>query len=304
MINIISSCTNSKKQSPNKSLKIENFHKSMHLEDIIKTWDNNIQKQEETTYKVSELYKGGSWKASIDTKKVLLTKYKTELYIASAGYGLIHSEEKILPYDCTFASSTINSINKFKNNSKIHANIRWWNEINTFNLSKFPENSYFFIVLPHNYLLAAQNTIDNLIKIFGNKVFIFTANKNSLPEFMKNNIIKLDSRFNNFQAGVVSNMLQRAVLWLSDEIIQKDIPLTHTDLQNHIEEEMSKYEIFIMPTRTKLSEEELYAKIKSMIENENIQSASKGLKTFRAMGYACEQKRFGKIFKEIKGGVI
>jgi len=301
MINIISSCTNSKKQTSNESLRIETFNKSMDLEDIIKIWNNNIQKQGEITYKVSELYKGGSWKASLDTKVKLLKKYKTELYIASAGYGLIHSEGKILPYDSTFASSSSNSVSKFQNHSKVKSNTRWWNSINRFSLASFSDESYFFIILPHNYLMAAQDTIKSLINIFGNRVFIFTANKHSLPEFMKNNIIKFDSRFNNFQSGVISNMLQRAVLWLSNEITIKDIPLFHAALQNHIEKEMLKYESFVMPIRTKLSEEELYKNIKLMVEKENIQSASKGLKTFREMGYACEQKRFGKIFKEIKG---
>jgi len=304
MINIISSCSNSKTQTPNDLLKIESFNKSMDLEDIIKFWNNNTKKQGETTYKVSELYKGTSWNASLNTKMKLLTKYKTELYIASAGYGLIHSEDEILPYNSTFASSTSNSISKFQNNSKINANTRWWNAINTFSFSSSTDESYFFVILPHNYLLASQDTIENLISIFGNQVFIFIANNHSLPEFMKNNIIKFDSRFNNFQSGVISNMLQRAVLWLSNEIIIKDIPLCHASLQNHIEQEMSKYQTFVMPIRTKLSEEELYEKIKLMIQKENIQSASKGLKTFREMGYACEQKRFGKIFKEIKGGLI
>ena len=304
MINIISSCTNSKKQIPNESLKIESFNKNMDLEDIIKIWNNNIQKQGEASYKVSELYKGGSWKASVDTKKILCTKHRTELYIASAGYGLIHSEEKILPYDSTFASSTTNSINKFKNTSKIKANTRWWNSINTFSPASFSDESYFFIILPHSYLLAAQDTIKSLINTFDQKVFIFIANKHSLPEFMSDNIIKFDSRFNSFQSGVLSNMLQRAVLWLSNEIIIKGLPLSHVALQNHIENEMLNHDTFVMPIRIKLSEEEQYKKIKSMIEEENIQSASKGLKAFRAKGYACEQKRFGKIFKDIKGGLI
>lgn len=304
MINIISSCTNSKKQTPSRLLQIENFNKNMDLENIIKIWNNNILNKDETTYKVSELYKGGTWKASLDTKTQLLTKYKTELYIASAGYGLIHSEDKILPYNSTFASSTTNSISKFQNNSEVKANIKWWNSVNKFSLTSFSNESYFFIVLPHNYLIASQDTVEGLINIFGKQVFIFIANKYSLPNFMENNIIKFDSRFNNFQPGVVSNMLQRAVLWLSNEIVKKDIPLSHTAIQNHIEKEMLKHEIFIMPTRIKLSEEEIYKNIKSMIQAENIQSASKGLKVFRTMGYACEQKRFGKIFKEIKGGLV
>ncbi|MGK0469100.1 DUF6884 domain-containing protein [Clostridium sp.] len=301
MINIISSCTNSKKQTPSKSLQIENFNDDMDLEDIIRIWNSNIKAKGRTAFKATELYKGGSWQATLDTKEKLFIKYKTELFIASAGYGLIHAEEKILPYDSTFASSTKNSINKFKNNSKLKANIRWWNSINTFPITSFSHEAYFFVILPHSYLIAAQDMIESLIKMFTDKVFIFIANNHSLPPSMQKNIIKFDSRFNSFQAGVVSNMLQRAVLWLSTEIVTKDIPLSHTILQDHIEKEMFKYKIYVMPIRTKLTEQELYEKIKIMILENHISSPSKGLRLFRDMGYACEQKRFGKLFKEVKG---
>lgn len=300
MINIISSCTNSKKQTPSKAFKIASFKTDMHLEDVIDIWNRNIEKKTDVVYEATKLYKGGAWRATLDTDAVLASKFNTNLYVASAGYGLIHSKTQICSYDSTFASSTINSINKFVVNSDKNANIVWWNMVNKFQLFSFQEGSYFFIVLPHEYLSAAQDTIKLLIEKFDKNVFIFIANKHPIPLFMKNNIVKFDSRFNNFQAGVLSNMLQRAVLWLSNEIIKKDIPLSHRELQNHIEIEMASYKKFNMPVRSKLTEEEIRIKIKNMILKDEISSASKGLKAFRNAGFACEQKRFGKIFRKVK----
>ncbi len=301
MINIISSCTNSKKQIAVESLKIANLESDMSLDKAIQIWNNNIKKKEDTTHKALEVYKGGAWQSTIETKDVLSVKFQTNLYIASAGYGLISSDEEICPYDSTFASSTVNSISKFINNSNSEANIRWWDSINMFDNSSFLEESYFFIVLPHNYLIASQRLTQDLIKKFNKKVFIFTANKHSTPLFMKNNIIQFDSSFNNFEAGILSNMLQRAVLWLSNEIVKKNIPLIHSNLQDHINLEMSQYDTFTMPIRKKLTEEEILKKIEDMILIDAVKSASQGLKLFRKNGFACEQKRFGKLFKEVKG---
>jgi len=300
MINIISSCTNSRKHTPSETLKIANFKTNMQLEDVIDIWNKNIEKDTTQVYEAIQLYKGASWKATLDTCAILKTKFNTRLYIASAGYGLIHAKTKICSYNSTFASSTENSITKFIVSADKNANLQWWNMINKFKLSSFEKGSYFFIVLPHEYLLAAQDTIKILVEKFDRNVFIFIANKHSVPPFMKNYIVKFDSRFNNFQAGVVSNMLQRAVLWLSTEIIKKEIPLCHQELQKHIETKMKNFEAFNMPVRLKLNEEEIRIKIKNMILEDKILSATKGLKNFRNSGYACEQKRFGKIFKEVK----
>lgn len=300
MINIISSCTNSKKQTSLEALKIENFNAEMYLGDVIQIWNRDIEEKVGPKYKAIELYKGCAWQASLDTKTALSNKFKTDLYVASAGYGLIHSETKIFSYDSTFASSTSNSLSKFINTSKRSANVEWWNSINSFSVSSFPKESYFFIVLPHEYLIAAQDTIEQLIEIFNSNVFIFTANKHSIPSFMKNNIIKFDSRFNNFQTGVISNMLQRAVSWLSSEIVEKNIQISHKELQRYIESQMAIYEVFKMPIRTKLTEEEICENIKKMITNELISSATHGLRRFRKLGFACEQKRFGKLYKQMK----
>lgn len=300
MINIISSCTNGKKHPPLKKLKIANIESSLYLDDIIDIWSSNISNLDEPIYEASQLYKGSTWQTTLKTHKVLSTNFNSSLYVASAGYGLIHAQTKISSYDCTFSSSTINSISKFAVHKNQNANVLWWNRINKFDISSFSNDSLFFIVLPYEYLYATQDTIKLLIEKFKENVFIFVANKNTIPDFMQQNIIKFDSRFNSFQTGIISNMLQRAVLWLSNEIINNNLLLSHKVLQQHIETVMKPYKAFNMPVRSKLTEEEIRDKVKQMIIKKKISSATKGLKTFRNAGFACEQKRFGKIFKEVK----
>ena len=300
MINIISSCTSSKKYSPSNLLELTNIDDHLLLEDACDLWINNININESTQYKASQLYKGAAWKVTLDIKEILDKKTPTNLYVASAGYGLIHSDKKIYSYDCTFSPGDSNSISKFNNYLDSPSNILWWDRINTFSSDSFPIDSYFFIVLPHDYLVASQNFIQEIIYKHNKKVFIFVANKKSPPSFMDKNIIKFDSRFNSFQTGVMINILQRAVFWLSNEIVMKNIPLCHKDLQNHIDMKLAQYKAFTMPVRKQLSEKEICEKIRLMILYNNISSATQGLKYFRQLGFACEQKRFGKLFKEIK----
>jgi len=300
MINIISSCTSSKKYLPSDLLKLANIDDNLLLEDASELWIKNININESPQYKASQLYKGGVWKVTLDIKDILSTKLKTDLYIASAGYGLIHSDKKIYSYDCTFSSGDSNSISKFNNPQDDPSNILWWDNINTFASDSFPLDSYFFIILPHDYLVASQNFIQEIIYRYDKKVFIFTANQKPIPNFMEQHVIKFDSRFNSFQTGVMINILQRAVFWLSKEIVMKNIPLVHKDLQTHIDMKLTQYKAFTMPVRKQLTDEEIYKKIRLMILYNNISSATQGLKYFRQLGFACEQKRFGKLFSEVK----
>ena len=300
MINIISSCTSSKKHPSSNLLELTNIDEHHSIEDACELWIENIFRNESPRYKASLLYKGGTWKATLDIKKILNTKHTTDLYIASAGYGLIASDKEISSYDCTFSSGDNNSISKFNNYLDTPSNIIWWDKINTFSSNSFPINSYFFIILPHDYLYASQNFIKKIIHKYDKKVFIFTANQKPTPSFMDKNIIKFDSRFNSFQTGVMITMLQRAVLWLSNDIVVENIPLIHKDLQKHIDIKLAQYKNFTMPVREQLSEQKIYEKIRLMILYNNISSATQGLKHYRQLGFACEQKRFGRLFKEVK----
>jgi len=300
MINIIASCTSGKKYPSSNLLDLSNMDDNLLLENASESWAKSIYINNSPLYKASQLYKGAAWKATLEIKDILSSKIKTDLYIASAGYGLIHSDKEIYSYDCTFSSGDSNSISKFSNHLDSPSNMLWWDQINTFSSESFPHDSYFFIILPHDYLLAAQNFIQEIIHKYNEKVFIFIANKKSIPSFMNQNIVKFDSRFNSFQTGVMTTMLQRAVLWLSNEISSKNIPLTHNDLQYHVDMKLARYKTFTMPVRKQLKEKEIYEKIRLMILYNNISSATQGLKYFRQLGFACEQKRFGRLFNEVK----
>jgi len=298
MIEIISSCTNSKTKIADKTLTIEYYNKERSLDEIIKIWKNIIKENKFDKYVTTDLYKGIGWRATLNTYNLFSDHHETELYIASAGYGLIHHDTKISSYDATFTPRTSNSIDKF-NKDKV-SNIKWWDSINNFQVNSFSNESYIFVILPHNYLITTQNFIKKLIEQHGKRVFIFRANQNEALSFMKGYTVEFDLRFNSYQTGTLSSLLARAVLWLSKEIIEHKIAFEHHLFQEYIEKNMKNYSLYKMPKREQLSEEKLIQKIEDMIANDGIKSASKGLKALRESGIACEQKRFGSLFKKVK----
>lgn len=296
MIYLICNCTNNKTIKPSENLIIANC-KFENIDSGILQWKKYKNKKE---LKARELYQGHAWQETLKCKSVLNTKFPTNLLVASAGYGLISAEEKISSYQATFSRNSDNSIHKFKNNNLENPTVKWWNEINEFNLNSLNSKGFVFISVSYEYLIAMQRTIEELIIIFKNRLFIIVLSKKNIPTSYKENIIKFDTRFNTFQRGTINTIIQRFSNWLFGEIVNSNLQLNHQSIQNHINVFLSHYSEYVHPNSEKLNDSEISNFIKKQISKQNISSKTAGLKDLRLKGYSCSQERYGKIYSKIK----
>lgn len=299
MIYLISNCTNAKKILPNNQFQLRNYN-FMDFENTVILWNNTLANEKNEKFYAKDIYKGVGWKAAIDATINFSKKTETKLLISSAGYGLIDSMDKIVSYGVTFSKGHEDSIHNFSLNN---SSTMWWDSINKFNLDDFDNNAFIFIAVPFEYLIAMQNTINTLIKKFDNRIFILNISKNKLPTSFSNNILKFDTRFNCYQPGTLTSIIQRCIKWLSNEIVINDLTLNHSVLQAYIDDFLSKQKNYVLEKRIQSTDEQIISHISNHILNENIKSATQGLKKMRLLGYACEQKRYGKLFKKTYDGI-
>ena len=165
------------------------------------------------------------------------------------------------------------------------------------------KDAYVFINVSYEYLNAMQNTIKELIQVFGSKLFIIVLSKEVLPEIYKKNILRFDTRFNTFDKGTINSIIPRFTKWLFNEIVEKNLILDNAVLQKHIDNFLSKYPEYSIPKRKQLSDLEISNIILEQIKSKKISSKSKGLKDIRDQGLACSQDRYGKLFSQIKGNL-
>ncbi|MBN1087698.1 hypothetical protein [Pantoea sp. 1B4] len=81
---------------------------------------------EKETLLTEDLYKGGHWAIA----KATLSQYPIDLWVLSAGLGLLHHKDKIVPYKATFAAGYDESIPLYSNEffgKTFHRT--WWKEI-------------------------------------------------------------------------------------------------------------------------------------------------------------------------------
>lgn len=300
MIYIISSCTNSKKKSPLENLILQNYSFNS-IDKSITRWKNSLNLSTLDLTTAQELYKGHSWQETLKGKEILEQKEEIKLLISSAGYGLIDSLKKINSYQATFSKGNENSIHNFKSDVVSTPTTVWWNKVNNYDTSSLDKNASIFITVSYEYLIAMENTINELIENFGEKVFIIVLSKGELPETYNKNLLHFDTRFNSFEKGTISSIIPRFSKWLFQEIVDNNLELNNQILQNHIDNFLSNFSTYTTPDRIQLTDEKILGLIKNQIEIKNITSKTKGLKDLRSEGYACSQERYGKLFTKVKG---
>lgn len=299
MIYLLVNCTNSKKISPEEKLTLKNYNFN-NLNQSISQWKKNINNTS-TKLPANTMYMGYSWKLIQESISILSDMNNSKLIIASAGYGLIYSDEKISSYQATFAKNSENSIHNFKTNELIQSTITWWDNINSFNLSEIESNAYMFIAVSYEYLIAMQNTINELIENMDERLFIIVLSNKKLPISFDKNIIKFDTRFNSHDRGTISSIIPRFTKWLVKKLEYEKIELKNSYIQDYIDCFLSNFDEYKIPKRKHLSNIKITNLIIKQINIKHIKSKTAGLNDIRKQGYACSQDRYGQLYNILKG---
>lgn len=296
MIYLISSCTNVKSITPSNKHLLRN-HDLSSIEQTSFDWKETLSLSNIDKVPARKLYQGPSWKATLDIEKNFSSKFTTQLLIASAGHGLINSNEIICSYGTTFSKAHEDSIHNFTYTN--NPTQKWWELINQFDIKSLNTKSYIFIFLPYDYLIALKDFIEDLIDIFDQRIYILLTSKNRLSTKITNRSLQFDTRFNSYEKGTLITLSQRCMRWLSNEIVTKELAFDHNTLQAHIDKFLSELEPYKIEQRSQLTNHELIKIITEQIKIENIKYATKGLKNLRMKGFACEQKRYGNLFNAL-----
>ena len=120
-IHFITSCTKSKAVKYGKALALSEC--SEHPGFGPSSWLCELSKREKQGPAL-EVYVGDHWSVSKD----ILVNYAQDLWVISAGYGLINAQKTIASYDATFSTGDRNSISNnlgFDSHPK-EQNKAWW----------------------------------------------------------------------------------------------------------------------------------------------------------------------------------
>jgi len=276
------------------------------IDDVAAQWLRKVSENPGAT-KAINMYAGRSFS---ELRKVVQA-WTVDLMIISAGLGLVRGDAIVPNYGITVSRSSVESVfNKISN-----AGVRerdWWRALKLhggeqFDFNKsvdFKKYDLVLLILTKNY---SKMISDELRQISGSGIkklrIVGVGIDKYLPERLKPCVLPYDQRLNGPDSdfpGTMTDLPARcAVDFMNCIQSNSKLGVNLEDDIKFVSDRLSKLRMPKVPTRQKLSDEE----IKKFIQDNwvGMGTTNQGsLKNLRESGRACEQSRFAKIFKEVK----
>ncbi|MEO2033780.1 MAG: hypothetical protein ABGZ35_17015, partial [Planctomycetaceae bacterium] len=109
LVNIVVTCTKQKTREPSERLQLRHLLGSS-VQQRARKWAGTLQKSRDQVIPARQLYAGDHWAVARDLPELSTPKRQINVWIASAGYGLISIDEPLCPYSATFSNPHPDSV--------------------------------------------------------------------------------------------------------------------------------------------------------------------------------------------------
>jgi len=293
------------------------------LKDVFHQWRSVIDQSELKKTKAIDLYTGGLWGVFLDAWGVVRNKTeKHQLWILSAGYGLINAEDEIVPYNITFQNSGHNIpsvLEKIEYDSSPNSRMKtlqgWWqclsqkdsfpNNITSL-FSTFKKDDYALVVLGKDYLNAVFHDLSTGIQStqYPKKIAVISNNVNDpVAKKLNSHWLYADKKFINLPDTNSTFINGKIAHHLLFEMFQNKGGVSWWDINkfnrflNKLSKDLKTPEII---KRSISSDEQVEAYIESNLSQKYI-PFSRLHRAYRDSGRACEYKRFRKLYIKVEG---
>lgn len=302
----ITTCTNRKKIPVSDGLLCRNLPYGI-MTDVADEWVRGVKNASQKHFAYN-LYCGRGFAESLSAARIA----STDLWVISAGLGLINVNDEIPSYGLTISPGVDDSIS-----GRIQSDFQpsaWWKHINrifgrslTRMIESESEPSAYVISLTQPYAPLVMEDLLGLRPEYLDRVRIVgLMSKVDLPEKLHKIWMPYDARINDPSCcpGTMSDFAQRAAHHFVKNIwCQFGYQSAETDAKE-ITNIMDKLKVPIVPKRLQLNDQEVCDVIKNNWGKAQGYS-SRMLRILRDdLLIACEQKRFSVLFNQVKKGMI
>lgn len=264
-------------------------------------WRNAIEKQVSTTT-ARECYAGDAWSQAIAAENV--SPSRSQLWVISAGLGLLSADESISNYSATFVNNELDSVA-----ADLSGKTDWWNLLvewrrastgigcitdlaleNPKSVLMVAISSSYFSVIKDD-LISARAALDS-----PDQLLVISAGTRPVKA-LGVSLLPIDARFENLVGGARATLNARMLRHIVEENRNGRIRAP----------QISKYLSAVATTldsprsfeRRPLGDKQIATFIRKQSRSVSQSSASSLLRKLRDQGLACEQKRFHRIYKSI-----
>ncbi len=282
--------------------------RSVKTEKRLAEWVQRLSDSSGEPIRAIQLYCGDHWHVLRTLEERQTKPENFKLWIASAGWGLISSEDKILSYGATFSHLDPDSV--IHPSVPVRESRLWWNGLIQSNplgikspsslasLAKRTPETPMLVALPPGYLVAVR---DDLLKARSllrtpEHLVVVSAGTKKDPELYQN-LVPADSRLQKILGGSMTSLNARIARFILEKYPSET--LRATTVIQEFEGLLSTLSKNSMEKRALVTDQEISQFISNQISlKQTTRSHTSLLRAFRDLGKACEQRRFRRIYQE------
>jgi hypothetical protein len=275
------------------------------VEQRVCSWVERLTTHAANPVTAVDLYGGDHWTVARTLPSVAARNGPSaELWVLSAGYGLIRATHRIQPYSATFSQASPDCVGV-----GIEAS-RWWRALAASSLGetehrsitdlarRHPEST-FLIVASTRYLRPLADDVRNAAEALrsSGQMMIVSAGLKLSDQSLGPHALPVDARMTHLVDGSRVSLNARIAGFLLSEGL---VPRFGID---DVAREMRAFQAQLPNppqfSRLPMSDGDVRAYVATELTNEPSASASRLLRRLRDSGRACEQERFHAIYRDV-----
>lgn len=311
---IIAACTDSKTQQIPMSLRLRGLREPR-LHARMVAWRQHLATVSSTAVAAIDLYKGPHWAIIRTLPAAVPSHVRCELWVASAGYGLVPATALLKPYSATFASQQDDSVHRRGDGPRRSVLRQWWAGLSSIprpsgvpstiaELSAARHNAVLLVVGSPSYLEAMSD--DFFAALSGGhdpeKLIIVSGRDSSHPDWLKASVVPSEAPLTSILGGSLGSLHARVARHLLQH--HGTYPLRASALRTRYEDLVKEHTpARRAAVRNRVTDVDLRNFIADALSSRPRLSPTAALRSFRRKGWACEQRRFCDTFRELSEAV-
>lgn len=285
-LTVVVTCTERKSLTPTDRLRIENLPEGQQWERA-RLWRAALH-QESSRTNLRRLYQGDAWKQALELEKAIrVAGFNPCVLVASAGLGLVAVDDEWPAYAATFSSRHVDTVGR-----NTADNRTWWKLI-TAGQEKLAEhaNGQTLMVLSETYSSAMA---EDLAALSGRDDVVVFGGSKDVPAELR---IPADSALRAVLGGTSGSLnVRTAKAWIKS--LASPTVVGHRD-HHQWRAWVAKVRQPEVYSRAPMTDAGVVNFIKEVRRKHPQIRKTGALRLLRDNGLACEQKRFGSLFKTV-----
>jgi len=310
-IHIIASCTQGKTRHVPPEFRLRDIAGGSLLERL-SVWTSRLQQGGGDRIGAIDLYKGPHWAVVRELPAIAKEAgFQAELWVASAGYGLLQAMAKLLPYSATFARSQCDSVWRPGDGDRRAAARGWWSGLQLLSgtFADSPQSltalagsapaAILLVIASPSYLMAMIDDLEGALLRLADPqhLVIISSRSRQLPGWIAPHVVPSEAPLSRVLGGSLGSLHARTARRILQE--SAEAPLRADVLVPRYSAVVSQQGSTRTWHRRALLDDEVREFIREgLMENEACSSTAM-LRKLRGSGEACEQRRFAGLYAEV-----